>query len=59
MKPVKAAVPIWFSAAYPCRPTTAPVNTVMPTITPMVPPITPSAPLPKLTSASSRITSRR
>ena len=31
-----------------------PVNTVIPTITPIVPPITASAPLPKLTSASSR-----
>jgi hypothetical protein len=34
------------------------VNTVIPTITPMVPPMTASAPVPKLTSASSRVISR-
>ena len=34
-----------------------PVNSVMPIITPTVPPMTASAPLPKLTSASSRIVS--
>lgn len=59
MKPVKAAVPIWLSAAYPWRPTTVPVNRVMAIITPIVPPMTPSPPLPNATSARSRCTSLR
>jgi hypothetical protein len=56
---VNADVPIWFSAAYPWSPTTVPVNRVMAIITPIVPPMTPSAPLPKVTSASSRRISLR
>ena len=54
-----AAVPIWSSAAYPCRPTTVPVNTDRPTITPIVPPMTASAPEPsgRPAARSSRPTS--
>lgn len=59
MNPVNAEVPIWSRAAYPWRPTTVPVKSVIATITPMVPPMTPRPPLPKATSASSRCTSLR
>src|SRR5256714_9570812 len=59
MKPVTALLPSWLSAWYPCRPTSVPVKKVRKQITPTVPPTTASAPVPKLTSASSRTTSRR
>jgi hypothetical protein len=53
-KPVNALDPIWFSAAYPCSPTSVPVKNDRNAITPTVPPMTASAPEPKLTSASRR-----
>src|SRR6476469_7571410 len=59
MNPVSADVPSWSRAAYPCRPTTLPVNRLSATITPIVPPTTASAQEPKLTSDSSRTISRR
>src|SRR5256714_5898129 len=59
MKPVTALLPSWLSAWYPCRPTSVPVKKVRKQITPTVPPTTANAPVPKLTSASSRTTSRR
>src|SRR2546423_5348073 len=59
MKPVNALLPSWLSAWYPCRPTSVPVKKVRKQMTPTVPPTTASAPVPKLTSASSRMTSRR
>ncbi len=54
MKPVKAPVPSWLSAVYPCSPTSVPVKKARNAMTPTVPPITDSAPLPRLTSASRR-----
>src|SRR3989440_7134878 len=59
MNPVNALEPIWLSAWYPWSPTSVPVKKVRKQITPTVPPTTASAPVPKLTSASSRTTSRR
>ena len=47
-------MPIWFSAAYPCSPTSVPVKKVIAVITPTVPPITASAPEPRVTSARIR-----
>src|SRR3712207_7851168 len=41
------AVPSWFSAAYPCRPTSVPVKKHIATITPTVPPMTASEPDPR------------
>src|SRR5215813_14548156 len=58
MNPVKALLPSWLSAWYPCNPTSVPVKNVRKQMTPTVPPTTASAPVPKLTSASSRTTSR-
>ena len=58
-KPVRTELPSCSSAAKPCRPTTTPVKPDIITMTPMVPPMTASAPLPKVTSASSRSTSLR
>jgi hypothetical protein len=51
---VKAEVPSWSSAAYPWRPTSVPVKKDRKAMTPTVPPMTASAPVPKVTSASSR-----
>src|SRR5262245_49695395 len=58
MNPANALLPSWLSAWYPCNPTSVPVKNVRKQITPTVPPTTASAPVPKLTSASSRMTSR-
>ena len=57
-KPVNALDPSWFSAAYPCNPTSVPVKNERNAITPTVPPITASAPAPNATSPSRRNTSR-
>jgi hypothetical protein len=59
MKPVNAPLPIWWRAWYPCRPTSVPVKKVRKAMTPTVPPTTARPPVPKLTSPSRRITSRR
>ena len=55
--PENAAVPIWFSAAYPERPTCAPVKKVIAVITPTVPPMTARPPEPRVTSARRRMIS--
>ena len=49
-----AAVPIWLSAAKPCRPTSVPVKKHIATMTPTVPPMTASAPEPRVVSARIR-----
>jgi hypothetical protein len=56
-KPVNAPDPSWSRAWYPCRPTSVPVKNARNAITPTVPPTTDSAPVPSVTSASSRVIS--
>src|SRR4051794_27118975 len=53
-KPENAAVPSWFRAAYPWRPTSVPVKKHIAVMTPTVPPMTASAPEPSVTSARIR-----
>ena len=57
MKPLNTSTPSCCRPWKPESPTTAPVEIVMKAMTPTVPPMIASAPLPRLTSASSRMIS--